>query len=273
MKPSRSHLVVIPSYNSGPRLAETVAEALACWRPVWVVVDGSTDGSDATLAPLGLQESDLRVLRLARNCGKGAAVLAGLKAAAAAGFNRALVMDADGQHPADRIALFMQTAAANPDAMVLGVPQFGPEAPASRRMGRLAGNWWANVETLWGGVQDSLFGFRVYPIPELLAIFHGRSAGHGYDFDTVAAVRLFWAGVRPINIPVPVRYFDAAEGGISHFRYWRDNMLLVRRHTRMVLEMVVRWPAIWRHRQRVLSHESNGAPSTLCQRRRRKTSL
>lgn len=250
MRSSSTHLVVIPSYNSGAKLAQTATEALAQWHPVWIVVDGSTDGSDSAVAALGLPESDFRLLRLPRNSGKGAAVLAGFSAAAKAGFTRALVMDADGQHPAGKIPLFMQVAEANPDAMVLGVPEFGPEAPTSRRKGRLVGNWWANLETMWGGVQDSLFGFRVYPIQETLTIFQQHTAGRGFDFDTVAAVRLFWSGIRPINIPVPVRYFSAAEGGISHFRYWRDNLLLVVRHTGMVIEMLVRWPVIWRRRRR-----------------------
>lgn len=260
MKPSPSHLVLIPSYNNGPKLVETVVDALARWRPVWVVIDGSTDGSDARLAALGLPDSDLRVLRLARNRGKGAAVLTGMQAAVVEGFSRSLVMDADGQHPADRIVPFMQAALANPDAMVLGVPQFGPEAPASRRKGRLAGNWWANLETLWGGVQDSLFGFRVYPIRETLAVLASRQAGRGFDFETVAAVRLFWSGVRPVNIHVPVRYFSAAEGGVSHFRYWRDNLLLILRHSGMVIEMTTRLPAIWRCRQSaiLLGDEASG---------------
>ncbi len=44
MMPSTTHLVLIPSYNpGGPRLAATVAGALAHWSPVWVVDDGSTD--------------------------------------------------------------------------------------------------------------------------------------------------------------------------------------------------------------------------------------
>jgi glycosyltransferase involved in cell wall biosynthesis len=262
MKASSSQLVLIPSYNSGRKLAETVTDALAFWRPVWVVLDGSTDGSDAALAGVGGPDGDLRVLRLPENRGKGAAVLAGMEAAAAAGFAQILVMDADGQHPADRIPLFMQAASAHPDAMVLGVPQFGSDAPASRRKGRLAGNWWTNLETLWGGIHDSLFGFRVYPIRETLHILHGRRAGRGYDFDTVTVVRLFWAGVRPINIPVPVRYFAAADGGVSHFRYLRHNLLLIWRHTGMVLEMVLRWPAILRYRRRALALgcEWSGAP-------------
>jgi hypothetical protein len=43
MNPSPSHLVLIPSYNPGPKVYETVAAARAQWAPVWVVVDGSSD--------------------------------------------------------------------------------------------------------------------------------------------------------------------------------------------------------------------------------------
>ena len=250
MNRSRSHLVLIPSYNTGPRLLETVAGALAQWRPVWVVIDGSDDGSELRLSDLASTEPDLRILRLSKNGGKGTAVIAGMQAAIQAGFTRALVMDADGQHPADRIPLFMGISDANPDAMVLGVPQFGSDAPASRRNGRLIGNWWTHLETLWGGVEDSLFGFRVYPIPETLNILLNRRDGRGYDFDTVTVVRLFWTGIRPINVPVPVRYFGRSEGGVSHFRYWRHNLLLVLRHTCMVLEMPFHFAEIHRNRRR-----------------------
>jgi len=261
MTPSCSSLVLIPSYNSGPKLAETVAQALSRWRPVWVVVDGSTDGSDLPLREMSVPPDGLRVVRLPRNGGKGVAVRAGLEMAAAEGFSRVLVMDGDGQHPADRIPLFMETAAANPDAMVLGVPVFGADAPSFRRKGRLIGNWWANLETLWGGIDDSLFGFRVYPVPQLLAVLKGRAAGRRYDFDTVAAVRLFWSGVRPINVSVPVLYFAPSAGGVSHFRYWRDNLLLIRRHVAMVLEAMVRWPCILRQRQRARSATPAPAPA------------
>jgi len=115
-----TRFVVIPTLNSGARLLETVQAACAARRPVRVVVDGSTDGSDASL-PEG---DGLRVLRRAQNGGKGAA-----------GFTNALVMDADGQRPAPQIRRFMAASQARPEAMVLGVPQFGPDAPnaAGRR--------------------------------------------------------------------------------------------------------------------------------------------
>ena len=72
--PSSSHLVLIPSYNSGALVLRTVREALAQWAPVWVVIDGSTDGTDAQLRALAAAEPNLRVLVLPVNRGKGAAL-------------------------------------------------------------------------------------------------------------------------------------------------------------------------------------------------------
>ena len=192
----------------------------------------------------------LRVLSLERNSGKGAAVLHALLAAGREGFTHALVLDADGQHSADDICRFMQASQQNPDAMILGVPQFAADAPASRRHGRLVGNWWANLETFWGGIEDSLFGFRVYPIEESVRILQGTRGARRFDFDTELAVRLFWAGVPPINLSTPVKYFKSTEGGTSHFHYFRDNLLLIRRHTLLVFEMLPQMRRIWKLRQR-----------------------
>ncbi len=248
--PSTTHLVLMPSYNPGLKVVDTVKAALNRWRPAWVIVDGSTDKSAEAMIELEKQFAGLRVICLATNSGKGAAVLAGMRQARRAGFKFALVMDSDGQHPSDRIAQFMKVSMDNPSAMVLGVPDFGAEAPISRTKGRRVGNWWANLETLWGGIEDSLFGFRVYPIAESLQVLEKIRGGRRFDFDTELAVRLFWQGVRPINIKVPVRYFSAAEGGTSHFRYVRDNLCLLKSHTFLVLGMLGRLPGIWRLRGR-----------------------
>ncbi len=239
--------MLLPSYNTGPVLLRTVQEACAAWPDVVVVLDGSTDGSGAALPDL----PGLRVLALPRNAGKGAAILHGLHALAAAGFSHALTMDADGQHPADMIAAFAAAARADPAAMILGVPRFGPDAPALRVGGRRISNWWVRLETLGAGVDDSLFGFRVYPVAPLLRIMQRQRWMRRYDFDAEAAVRLCWAGVRPVNLPAPVRYLTAAEGGVTHFRYGRDNVLLTWMHIRLVLGLLPRLPLLaWRAARR-----------------------
>ena len=245
---SATHLVLIPSYNSGPIVLDTVRQARLAWEPVWVVVDGSTDGTDAGLRAMAAGDAGLRVMLLPRNQGKGAAILHGLEAAAAAGFTHALTMDADGQHPPDRIAEFMAVSAARPEAMVLGEPIFGPEAPLARVRGRRLSNACANLETLWHGIGDSLFGFRIYPVGPLLALMRAHRWMRRYDFDAEAAVRLAWAGVPAVNIRVAVRYLRADEGGISHFHYVRDNVLLSWMHLRLGAGFLRRLPRLLRRR-------------------------
>ncbi|WP_415036826.1 glycosyltransferase family 2 protein [Azonexus sp.] len=252
---STTHLVLIPSYNPGPAVLRTVQAARAQWPVVWVVDDGSDDGSTAALHALAANDPGLHLIVLPRNSGKGAAVLAGLEAAAAAGFTHVLTMDADGQHPAALIPDFMAASQAAPAAMILGKPVFGPEAPALRVNGRKVSNGWANFETLWMGIGDSLYGFRVYPIRPLQKIMQGRRWMRRFDFDPEAVVRLCWAGVVPINKDAPVRYLSAEEGGVSHFRYLRDNSLLTWMHTRLFLGFLWRLPRLLP--QRLLRRKTN----------------
>lgn len=237
-------LVILPSYNSGPRLPETMLAARPHCDAVWAVIDGSTDGS-AALAE-GISGDGVRVIRLEKNSGKGGAVLRAFREASSAGFSRAIVMDADGQHPAGEIARFFQVSNESPDALVAGVPVFGPDAPAARVKGRLVGNFFARLETLGLGAKDSLFGFRLYPIAPALRVLESTRSGRRFDFDTVMAIRLAWAGVPVIDVPVPVLYPPPAEGGVTHFRYVRDNLLLARVHARLCLEMLPRIPRLVR---------------------------
>jgi glycosyltransferase involved in cell wall biosynthesis len=239
---SRTHVVLIPSYNPGGKVFETVRAAREQWEPVWVVVDGSTDGTAAGLQEMALRDPGLRVLVRAKNGGKGAAVLDGLTEASTRGFTHVLTMDSDGQHPADRIAAFMADSAAHPEAMILGEPVFDTSAPSIRVKGRKISNWWANLETLWSGIHDSLFGFRVYPIAPLLRLMRSSLWMRRFDFDVEAVVRLSWAGVPARNLPAKVKYFTAAEGGVSHFHYGRDNVLLSSMHARLFTGFLLRLP-------------------------------
>ena len=248
--PSSTHLVLIPSYNPGAKVFETVRSARAQWSPVWVVVDGSTDASAQGLQAMAAQDQDLHVLVLPRNVGKGAAVLHGLDQAAAQGFTHVLTMDSDGQHPAQLIPDFMAASIAQPAAMVLGVPVFAADAPRLRVNGRKVSNAWANLETLWAGIGDSLFGFRVYPIKPLRRVMQGQRWMRRFDFDPEAAVRMCWQGVKPVNLPATVRYFRADEGGVSHFNYLRDNLLLTWMHSRLFIGFLLRLPLLIARRMR-----------------------
>jgi hypothetical protein len=160
------------------------------------------------------------------------------------GYTHVLTMDSDGQHPPERIPAFMAASAARPSAMVLGEPVFDASAPSVRVKGRKISNWWANLETLWAGVHDSLFGFRVYPAEPLIRIMKSHRGMRRFDFDVEAVVRLSWSGIQAINLPAAVRYFSPEEGGVSHFHYWRDNVLLTSMHIRLFMGFVLRLPLL-----------------------------
>ena len=93
-------------------------------------------------------------------------------------------------------------------------------------------------------VGDSLFGFRVYPINALIGVMQRQPWMRRFDFDVEAAVRLCWRGVSPVSLPARVRYFSPEEGGISHFNYWRDNVLLSWMHCRLFFGFVLRLPLL-----------------------------
>ncbi|HYH40481.1 MAG TPA: glycosyltransferase family 2 protein [Burkholderiales bacterium] len=247
---SRSHLVVIPSYNTGAKVLETARAARQFWEPVWIVVDGSTDGTADALDAMAKSDPGMKVFVLPSNQGKGAAVLHGICTAEAAGFTHVLTMDADGQHPPDKIPEFMAASAARPDAMILGLPVFDSSVPLVRLKGRKISNALARFETLWGGIGDVLFGFRVYPIAPLREIMERRRSMRRFDFDPEAAVRLYWRGVDPINVPAPVKYLRPEEGGVSHFNYVRDNVLLTWMNLRLVAGMVLRLPMLLGRKRR-----------------------
>lgn len=232
-------VVIIPTFNTGPALVRVVRGALeaAHPHPVLVSVDGSTDGSAELLGPLAERSGGrLAILAGAQNLGKGGAVLRAARQARLEGRTHVLTLDADGQHPAALIPEFFLMGAAHPGDFLAGQPVFGPDAPAARVLCRRIANRFAALETPGAGLGDSLFGMRLYPLEPLLEAFSQTRFARGFDFDTEIAVRLVWLGCRPRQIPVPVRYFRPEEGGVSHFRYGRDNLLLAFCHLRLLCE-------------------------------------
>jgi hypothetical protein len=109
-----------------------------------------------------------------------------------------------------------------------------------------------------GGIGDSLFGFRVYPIVPLMEIFQSTRGMRGFDFDSEAAIRMRWLGVHAINVATPVRYFHRDEGGVSHFKYVRDNLLLAAMYGRLLVTLLVR---LWARRMTSAETGTGYAPA------------
>jgi glycosyltransferase involved in cell wall biosynthesis len=233
-------VVLVPAYDPGPLLPENIRVLLTQHADVWVLVDGSKDGSDAGLETFLGEPPGLRVVRRSFNLGKGATILEGAIMASAEGFTHILCFDADGQHPPEAVLEFRMQCDRFPNALIMGQPVFGRDAPLERVYFRRLANALAFVETSGRLRVDSLFGMRIYPLQAFLGAFRQTRWGRGYDFDAEIAVRMVWAGLAVVGVKTPVRYPPVANGGVSHFRYGRDNLVLVWMHGRLLVEALVR---------------------------------
>lgn len=216
---------VIPTYDNPCTIRAMVERVRVHVPDVLVVDDGSGPETRAALDALA-REGLARVHRLAQNSGKGAAVKAGFRLAAELGFTHALQIDADGQHEIADLPRFLEAMRARPEAMVLGRPVFEPDAPRVRTRGHAFCRFWTHLATGGPVIGDGLCGYRIYP----LAIATRTPCGDGMEFDVEIAVRMSWAGCPAVNVPTAVRYFSAEEGGVSHFRLFRDNVRIVSVH-------------------------------------------
>jgi len=230
---------LIGIYNHGGTIASVVGPLRRLGLPCRIVDDGSDASTKRCLDDLVRRSDDVRVHALPRNSGRGAALAAGFEQIASEGFTHALVLDADAQHDTNDAARFLEAARSSPEALVLGSPRFGSDAPLARRLGRKLSVFWVHVETLSTAIDDPLCGYRCYPVASTRRILAGRRVGTRMDFDPEIAVRLAWAGAPLINLRTQVRY---PENGISHFRVFRDNARISWMHTRLVCEMLVRSP-------------------------------
>lgn len=235
-------LVVIPVYNHGAAVARLVQRLCELGQQCLLVDDGSEPLCAGVLDGLAASHPQfVRLLRLPRNEGKGAAVMAGLREAGRLGFSHALQIDADGQHAVDDVPLFMADAAADPQAVICGCPVYDASVPKGRLYGRYLTHVWVWINTLSLDIRDSMCGFRVYPLSPTLELLAHARIGQRMDFDSEIIVRLHWQGVPVRNRPTRVVY---PEDGVSHFDVWRDNVRISRMHARLFFGMLWRLPRL-----------------------------
>ena len=215
--------LLIPIYNHGSTIGGVV-EALAYLDlPCLIVDDGSGAATRAVLERIAAENPQVTLHRRERNGGRGAALKTGYRAAFERGFSHAIQLDADGQHAASDVPRFLAEIEAQPDALILGAPQFDETVPASRLYGRQLSRVMVWAATLCFDVTDPLCGFRAIPLAPTVALLDRVGTGDHMEFDPQLIIQLHWAGVPVRNVPTRVVY---RSGGLSHFDMLRDNARL-----------------------------------------------
>ncbi len=238
---------VVPVYDHEAAVGGVVAGLRGHGLPVILVDDGSRPSCARVLDALAAGDPAVRLVRLERNGGKGAAVMAGFEAAAKSGHTHVLQVDADGQHALADVPAFLARSQQQPDHVVCGRPLFDASVPKGRLYPRYLTHAMVWINTLSLDIPDSMCGFRVYPLAPVLPLVRSEPPGRRMDFDVELLVRLHWRGVPMAWLPTRVVY---PADGVSQFRLFRDNVLISAMHTRLFFGMLRRAPRLIARRWR-----------------------
>jgi predicted LPLAT superfamily acyltransferase len=228
---------VVPTYNHWKALPGVVNRLKDAGLVVFIIDDGSPEPAASAIAALDDRPNGVVVQRLRVNQGKGAAVIAGFRLAAAAGYTHAVQVDADGQHDLAALPSLLDLAVRHPQSLITGHPRYDGSIPTGRKIGRWITHVWVWIETLSLSISDSMCGFRVYPLAAVEALLAKEDVGPRMQFDTEIMVRLFWRGTNVRAVPVNVVY---PPDNTSNFDLWRDNLRISWMHSRLVAGMVRR---------------------------------
>jgi glycosyltransferase involved in cell wall biosynthesis len=232
---------IVPVYNPPGTITRTVRDVRQLGLPVILVDDGSEPDCAEIMKTLAEADPQIYLKRLPENCGKGAAVKAGLLWAEVLGFCHALQIDADGQHNPAEIPWLISLSKKNPDALISGMPEYDDSVPLLRYYARYLTHVWVWINTLSLEIRDSMCGFRVYPVKRVCQLIRSQYLGDRMDYDTEVLVKWFWQGGRVVQTKTRVRY---PQDGISHFRRFEDNWLITKMHTRLFFGMLWRLPRL-----------------------------
>jgi glycosyltransferase involved in cell wall biosynthesis len=237
--------IIVPHFEHVDALEAYLPALLGCSLPVLVVDDGSAAPAREALRSVLARHPAVQLIERPVNGGKGAAMLTGMRAALERGFSHGIGVDADGQHDAGDVVRLQRAAAEHPHSIISGQPTFGPDIPPSRRYGRMITNGLARLESGSAAMRDVMCGLRCYPLAVVAALCGSYRVRHRMDFDTEILVRAAWRGVPVRYVETRVRY---PEGGVSHFRLFRDNVDMTLMHLRLLIGALFRsplWIALW----------------------------
>ena len=227
--------VIIPVYNHGAQIADVIRRTKDLGLPVFVVDDGSNDGTAQVIKAI----EGIATLRHPKNLGKGAAILTGFAAALENNCNWAITLDGDGQHNPDDTWQLMSVVNADERCIVIGSRQNmhnNKNVPWTSKFGRKFSNFWVWVS---GGpwVTDSQCGFRMYPIPETLLL---TTKARRYQFEVEILVQARQNGITTKEAPVGVIYQERGKR-ISHFRPLRDFLRNSATFSRLILARIFKF--------------------------------
>lgn len=222
MSTAAATCVIIPCYNNCKTIVEVMRSVVEFTDNLIVVFDGCTDGSNDRakefVRSMETTRKNIHIIDYQPNRGKGKALQSAFRYAAEQGFDYAVTLDADGQHYADDIPLFLKAIEDNLGAMILGCRCLTQDNMSSKStFANKFSNFWFTVQTGLK-VADTQTGFRAYPLSIVgrMNLFTNR-----YEAELEYLLRIAWRDTKFVSIPIKVYYAPANER-VTHFRPGMD---------------------------------------------------
>lgn len=221
--------VVIPAYNEGQLILETLQGMPHSADRIYVVDDGSTDATGQIARDF--KDERFYIISNGQNRGVGKTITTGYKQALEDNMDIVVVMAGDNQMDPTRLAELL-------DPIIKGEADYAKGNRLSRyehRVGmskwRFFGNWLLTILTKiasgYWKMQDSQNGYTAITREALTRIDLNQAyPGYGYCNDLL--VKLNVAGLRVIDVPMPARY-GREKSKIRYRRYLiKVSLLLLR---------------------------------------------
>ncbi len=219
MQPSPRILVIVPCFNEEEAITGVVAEISQIRDrhrlnlDVLAVNDCSTDNTLSVIRGLNCQYLDLPV-----NLGIGGAMQAGYRYAFRHGYDVAVQMDGDGQHPAAELAKLVEPILARQADVVIGsrfIERVGFQSSFARRLG-IGYFRWLNQFLIHQTIQDSTSGFRAFNRQTISLV----NRYYPDEYPEPEAIVLFGMNrLRIVEVPVQMR---ERQGGTSSITFRRS---------------------------------------------------
>lgn len=224
--------VIVPTYNNAKTLKKVLGRVLEQTSDIIIVNDGSTDNTAVIL----VDYSELTLIQLDKNKGKGNALRLGFKKALDLGFDFAISIDSDGQHFPEDIPVFLNSLQESEDKKILLIGSRNMEhesVPKKSSFGNKFSNFWLWVTT-GKTLADTQSGFRLYPIRAMETI---KLRTNKFEFEIEAMVKSSWEGITLKNVPIRVLYDESER--VSHYRPLKDFLRISALNTVLVLVALI----------------------------------
>ncbi|WP_144752461.1 polyprenol monophosphomannose synthase [Curtobacterium pusillum] len=209
-------LVVVPTYDEAENIQSAVRAILEAvpTTHVLVVDDGSPDGTADLVRAMAGDDDRVHLIERSGKLGLGTAYVAGFRWGLERGYPVLVEMDADGSHPADRLAALIG-AVQDDETVALAIgSRWVPggsvvDWPLRREVLSRGANTYARI-ALGVGVRDVTAGFRAYRADTVARMDLASVDSKGYCFQVDMTLRVDDLGGRIVE--VPIRFRDRVHG-------------------------------------------------------------